>query len=245
MPSLKDMQAQDMAAAEETVGPGPSNEAPTAPAAPGAENAAPIAAESAEKPAGGRIDPDDPESSNVSNEEQAEYARAINALYEVLYQNEKTGQAVADQLELDEKVGSVARTTLLLVKSIDEKLDIDEEVLAQFILDTTNEVLEIAESKGIKLSQTEQEQALAAVWEGALIVFGGTDEIQPDYDAFTQGMSEEQIQEAKGMAQSLLDEGEGVEQFDTEAAAPAAPAAPAGPPAAPTGPPAAPTPGVV
>lgn len=156
---------------------------------------------------------------NVSAEEQQEYERVAKPMYATLYDNERTSEAIVSMLSAEEKVGSVARAALMVIKQLDERLDMAEVVVATITMDAVDELLQIAEAAlDTEYSEAEAQQALAATWEGVMILFGGDGAIAEDYERVTQGMSEKQIVRAQAMAQSLLEEGESPEMVQAFAA---------------------------
>lgn len=130
-------------------------------------------------------------------EEQAEYERAVGALGKVLYEDDETADAVVDQLREEDPVGSITKASILLVRQLDDRLDLDENVIAQFTLEVLDRVVELYETKtGQDLPPEEVEKVTAATWEGIMQVYDIDEE---DYRQFTDGLSEDDV---KAMEQS-------------------------------------------
>jgi hypothetical protein len=159
---------------------------------------------------------------NVTPEEQKEYERAAGALMTLLYKNPKATQAVAGQVVEQEKIGSPAKASVLIVKSLHDKIQLNPSVVAQITQDTVDEVLQIAERKGLKYNEDEASQVLATAWEGVLAIFGEGDDAQAAMEETTNGMSPEQVQEAKTKAEQMLAAGKNpLEEAGVQEAAPA------------------------
>lgn len=132
------------------------------------------------------------EDSEASPEEQAEYERVLGALNEVLYKNEGTSQAIVDQLQPQDKIGSTVKAGVLLIKQLDEQVDIDEVVLAQVTQDVADRMIDLGEQvKDMQFSEQETQAVLGATWEGVMEIFGVDAEA---YEELTQGMSEQDVQ---------------------------------------------------
>ncbi len=147
---------------------------------------------------------------NVTDEEQTEYERASEALGDMLYRNEKTADAIEQMILPEDKMGSIIQAGILLMKDLDERLDLDLVVVSQITEDLVGGMFDIAEAKGMQYTGREAQQVLSGVWEGVMMMFGGTEEtLQEDYDRVTEGLGEEEIEGAKASYQQLLDEGQG------------------------------------
>lgn len=127
----------------------------------------------------------------ASPEEQEEYDQAISALHKVMYSNEGTSQALVDMLQPSDKVGSTTKASILLIQQLDEKLDMDESIIAEITMDVADRMIEMAErAKGMSFSEKETQAVAGATWEGVMELFG-VDE--GDYEEMTRGLSEQDI----------------------------------------------------
>lgn len=140
----------------------------------------------------------------ASADEQREYERALSSLYKVLYSNDKTHQSIVQGLKStpQNKIEPVVKMGVLLVKQLDEKVDLHESVIAQITGDTVDRMIEIAETRyGAQYSDTEAQRALGATWEGVMMMFGITEE---DFQRGMQGLSQEDVFYGKQVYQGAL-----------------------------------------
>jgi hypothetical protein len=122
------------------------------------------------------------EGDQAAPEEQAEYERAMAGLYDALYVNDKSSQAVVDMIQPEDKNGSVVKAVVLLVQQLDKKLQLDEVVIPQIAQDATELVVEIAEkAKKVQFSEDELQSITGAVMEGVFQVFGVSPEDAQDF----------------------------------------------------------------
>lgn len=113
-----------------------------------------------------------------------------------MYTDQKSSQAVFDMLQPEDKVGSVSRAAIMLVKMLDDKLDMPETIISEITKDAVEQLVDLAErGKQMALSDQEQEQAMGATWEGVLEVFG-----QP-VEEMRQFAQANQKEAQKGMGQ--------------------------------------------
>lgn len=135
-------------------------------------------------------------------EEQAEYERAVGALGKVMYEDDNTAGAVVDQLREEDPVGSMVKAAILLVRQIDDRLDLDENVIAQFTMEVADRVIDLYENKfGTELEEADVEKVAAATWEGVLQVYDIDEE---DYRQFTQGMPPDEVKAMEQQYQEKL-----------------------------------------
>lgn len=134
-------------------------------------------------------------------EEQAAYERAFRALNKIMYTDQKSSQSVFDMLQPEDKIGSVSRAAMMLVKSLDDKLDMPETIIAQITQDAVEQLCDLAErAKQMPLSEQEQQQAMGATWEGVMEIFGQPVE---DMKQFAQ-VSQKDAQKGMPEVQSAL-----------------------------------------
>lgn len=137
-------------------------------------------------------------------EEQAEYKRAISALTEVLYGNDDTSDSVVKALRDTprSKIDPIVKISLLVIQQIDEKIDLDEAVIAQFTADVVDRLIEISEVRyKTKYSDKEMQQVLGATWEGVIGLFDGAE--QGEFDNFTSTVHPDDIAQGEKMYKEL------------------------------------------
>lgn len=106
-------------------------------------------------------------------EEQAEYERAMTAMAQVLYTNEKTSNAIVDQVDPNNKIDSTSKASMLFFQQLDEKVDMDEAVVAQMTQESVARIMELAENRhNMTYDDREQQIILSTVWEGIQTMFG-------------------------------------------------------------------------
>ena len=158
--------------------PGPAQPQGAPPTAPqGAPPTAPQAAPTGGG-GGGEMQDMDLKEEQASPEEQKEYERAMKAVSKVLYGNEKTSNAIVDQVNPEDKIDSTAKVTMLFIQQLDKKVDLDENVVAEITQESTARIMELAETRhGMQYSDQESQAILGPVWVGISLAFGaGEDE---------------------------------------------------------------------
>ena len=127
--------------------------------------------------------------------QQAEYERAMKALAQVLYQNDKMAAAMVDQIIPDDKIGSTTKASLMLIQQMDEKLQMDESVVAQFSVEVVERLTELAEARhNMQYGERELQVIMGAVWEGVQAMFG----MEPqDAEALIAGIGGEGVADLK------------------------------------------------
>lgn len=110
---------------------------------------------------------------SASPEEQKEYERAMQALAQVLYGNAKTSNAIVDQIDPNDKVGSTSKVSMLFIQQLDEKVDLDESVIAQMVEESVMRIMELAEARhNITYDEREAQMIIGSTWEGIQMMFG-------------------------------------------------------------------------
>lgn len=131
------------------------------------------------------------EEQQATPEQQAEYDRAIDSLHQVLYEDEERSKSIAGMVVPQDKVGSVVKAALLIIKQLDEQIDLDESVVAEITMDTEDRIIEIAETAhDITFSEQELKAIAGATWEGVLQLFGMDEQSVKE---MTAGMSPDEI----------------------------------------------------
>lgn len=125
-------------------------------------------------------------------EEQKSYEEAMGVAQQVLYENDDTSAAIAQMIQPNSKIESTVRATLLALSKIDKKVDLDEGAVAQFSMDLTDMIVDLAEEgKGMAFSEGEAQAVWGSVWEGVMEMYGVDEE---EYSSFTDSMSDEEIE---------------------------------------------------
>lgn len=128
----------------------------------------------------------------ASAQEQDEYERALKALSKVLYEDERASDGILQQLLPEERIGSVAKASMLIINQLDAKLDFDEDIIAQLTQDTVERVIDLFENTKLEdeFSEQEAQAALGATWEGIMEMYGVDEE---SYAELTSGLSEDEF----------------------------------------------------
>jgi hypothetical protein len=112
-------------------------------------------------------------SEEPTEREQKEYTKAERALATVLYSNEEVSNSILGQIDPNDKIGSVAKASVLLMKTLDEKLDMDDSIIQQMTMETVDRVIELTEKRhGLNFEENEVQATLGAAWEGVMYSFG-------------------------------------------------------------------------
>ena len=178
----------------------------TAPGAPPQGGPVPGAAGPAQPPAAGSGDLPMPEQ-EATPDEQTEYERGMAAVAKVLYSNDKTANAVVDQVDPNNKIGSTAKVNILFMRELDKKVDLAEVVIAPITQEVTERVVELAEARhGIEYAPDEVEKILGATWEGVATLFGsdGGPEGAQSFQQFAQGMDSDALASLKQQHEARL-----------------------------------------
>lgn len=110
---------------------------------------------------------------DATPEEQKEYERAIRAMAKVLYGNDKTANSIVDQITPNDLVGSTAKVSMLFIKELDRKINMDQMVVAEVTRESVERIAELAEARHqVEYKAQDMEQVLGATWEGVQSMFG-------------------------------------------------------------------------
>ena len=123
--------------------------------------------------------------------EQAEFERVMIAVEKIMYGDDKANAGIVNGIDPRDKIGSVAQTAAILLKQIDDKVDMDEVVIPEVTMEVTDRVIDIAENaKGLEFSEAEQQAIWGATWELVMGAFG----VDPDdFAELTDGMSDDDL----------------------------------------------------
>jgi len=147
------------------------------------------------------------EEEQATPEEQAEYERALDALHQVLYEDEERSNSIVGMIQPEDKIGSVVKASVLVIKQLDEGVDLDENVVAEITVDTADRIMELAETAhNISFSEQETKAVAGATWEGVMALFGMDEESVRE---MTAGMSPEQIKGYEKEYKSMVEGGQG------------------------------------
>ena len=182
-------------------GPGGPAPAPGGPPVPGPGGPPPVNA--VDTSTGGRAPGNyDLQEEDAAPGEQKEYERAMNALAKILYGNKKASNGVVDQIDPEDKVGSTSKVSMLFIKALDEKINLDETVVPQMVEETTSRIMELAEARhGISYDEREAQMILGSTWEGVQIMF---DMDEQDHAELTRGEGTENLSQLKAEYEGAL-----------------------------------------
>lgn len=142
---------------------------------------------------------------DASPEEQAEYERAMGALSKIIYEDDNANEAITKMLSPQEKVGSVAKASLITIQQLDMKFDIDEVVIPELTQEAVGRIIDLYQNvHGEEFSDQEAQGALGATWEGIMELYGMD---EADYAELTAGMSEEDFRGYEKQHKQFLGEG--------------------------------------
>jgi hypothetical protein len=135
-------------------------------------------------------------------EEEEELVRAREALERILYDSDELSNSLMGQIDPEDKIGSTTKATVLLIGQIDDKIDLDEAVIAPFTMEAVDRLTELAEAKhGFEYSERELQATLGATWEGVMSMFGVD---QNEYDRFVSGIGEGEMSQLKTQHEGFL-----------------------------------------
>ena len=190
------VQADPGAAAPPPAGP--------APTAAGAPPVAPPAPPGAASPmAGNPGSAVEPYLQQGDEREQKEYERAMRAMAKVLYGNDKTANAIVDQVDPNDIIGSTSKVGMLFIKELDRKINMDEAVIAEVTRESVERITELAEARhSIEYKAADMEKVLGSVWEGVQSMFGNED--VDGYTQTVQGMKPQDLQTLRDQQDQIL-----------------------------------------
>lgn len=107
---------------------------------------------------------------------QQEYERAMRAVIRVLYGNDETARGITDQIDPNDIVSSTSKVTMLFIKELDRKINMDENVIAEITQEAAGRIAELAEARhGVQYTPPDLEKIIGASWEGVQTMFGNDD----------------------------------------------------------------------
>lgn len=127
---------------------------------------------------------------NVTGDEQAEYDRGMAAVMAMIHKDPKGQKGIIDSLDPQNPVGSVANASVTVITTLDEKIDLLEDVIMPLLEETVPLVAEIGiKSKKIQISPKQIEQALATGTEMLMDHYGVDEE---SYQEVASGVDPQQ-----------------------------------------------------
>ena len=140
--------------------------------------------------------------------EQQEYERAMRGVAKVLYGTDNTANAIVDQIRPGHHVSDTAKVSMLFIKELDRKINMDEAVVASVTQEAVERISELAEARHrIQYTPSDMEKILGATWEGVQSMFGNED-VQ-GYIQTVQGMNPNDLAALKDYQEGILAQGQG------------------------------------
>jgi len=144
----------------------------------------------------------EPQGEEASAAEEEELVRAREALERILYDSDELSNSLMGQINAEDKIGTTTKATVLLINQIDDKIDLDESIIAPFTMEAVDRLAELAETRhGFEYSEQELQATLGATWEGVMTMFGVDEN---DYKRFVSGIGEEQMGQLKTQHEGFL-----------------------------------------
>ena len=130
----------------------------------------------------------------------------MRALAKVLYGSDAIANSIVDQIRADNKVSDTAKVSMLFIKELDRKLNMDEGVIAEVTRESVERISELAEARhGMQYNMQEMEQIMGAAWEGVQSMFGNED--VAGYTQTVQGMAPEDLNTLREQQETILAQG--------------------------------------
>jgi hypothetical protein len=149
----------------------------------------------------------DPYLQQADPREQQEYERAMRALAKVLYGSDGAANSIVDQIKPNALVSDTSKVTMMLIKELDRKINMDEAVIAEVTQEAVERISELAEARHqVQYQPTDIEKILGATWEGVQSMFGNED-VQ-GYTQTVQSMRPEDLQAIKSQHEAILSSAE-------------------------------------
>ena len=140
--------------------------------------------------------------------EQQEYERAMRAMAKVLYGNDNTANAIVDQIQPNDIVGTTSKVGMLFIKELDRKINMDEAVVAEITRESVERIAELAEARHqVEYKPSDMEKIVGATWEGVQSMFGNED-VQ-GFTQTVQGMAPQDLQTLKEQQEAILSQARG------------------------------------
>lgn len=149
----------------------------------------------------------DGETPNVTGEEQAEYERGLAACMKLLHGDAKSQKAIIERIDPANPVGSIAEVIVMIVTTVDDKVDLLEDTIMPLAEELVNLVIEAAVESGRvkKVSPKEAEQILATASELLVDHYGADEE---DFQSVAGSLTPEEEQEMAAAHAGAMPEGE-------------------------------------
>jgi hypothetical protein len=138
----------------------------------------------------------------ASPEEQKEYERAMQALSKLLYSSDEIANSIVDQVDPNDKVSSTSKVSMLVISQLDQKINMDESVVASVSQETVERISELAEARHqIQYGERELQVIMGSVWEGVQGIFGME---QQDAEVLMAGVGGDGLADLKGQYEGFL-----------------------------------------
>lgn len=99
-------------------------------------------------------------------EEQQSYEEAMEMIMQMLYVDDKTSATIMDMIQPNAKVDSIVKASVLIIQQVDQKLDLDQAVIPELVMDVPDRLIELAETgKGMTFNDGELKAILGATQE--------------------------------------------------------------------------------
>ena len=152
----------------------------------------------------------------ASPEEQQSYEEAMDMVMRMLYVDDKTSATIMDMIQPKAKVDSIVKAAVLIIQQVDQKLDLDQAVIPELVMEVPDRLIELAEEgKGMTFNEGELKAILGSTQEMVMQVI---DVDKGEARRLMDNLSPQQKQKAQADYQQLLGEAqqgvgtEGVQQ---------------------------------
>lgn len=103
---------------------------------------------------------------------QAALSKGAEGVAAALYKNEKIRDSVVGMISAEDKVGSTAKATTMMLSNLNKKLQLPERIMPALTTLAADEVMQLAEATGVEYSEQEAKQVLMTATEIVLNSYG-------------------------------------------------------------------------
>jgi len=137
----------------------------------------------------------------ASPEEQADYARAIQAISKALYETDEVFDGIEGMLQGPDPVDALVRATVTLITEVDKKIQISEVVLPHLPFVVFDMLLEVGTKAGFfDLSERDIKVGMAAAQETLLRAYGVTEE---QFEEASRGLNQRDVDQLADVYQEV------------------------------------------
>ena len=130
----------------------------------------------------------------------------MRAMAKVLYGSDAIANSIVDQIRPDNKVSDTAKVSMLFIKELDRKVNMDEGVIAEITRESVERISELAEARhNFQYNMQEMEQIMGAAWEGVQSMFGNED--VEGYTSTVQSMAPGDLETLRSQQETILAQG--------------------------------------